>query len=83
MEQIEDILKEIMKFKTKQQFSLDIYFNDLDNTFVVKIHNYNHKEIYNDQGEYVKLTSESTHFRNKNLIDSLIEAFGFCDNCLQ
>ena len=70
MDQIEDLLKETMKFKNKQHFSLDIYYDDLADTFVAKIHNYG-KEL-----------SEKKHFRNSKLVDSLIEAYDYCNNVL-
>lgn len=72
MEQVEKILISINKFKEKYQchFSLDIYYNDVDNTFVCKLHEFSKKDV------------GIKHFRNKKLIDSLLDAYSFCKNYL-
>ena len=62
----EEILKDINQFKKKFQFSLDIYYNDIDSTFVCKVHGY---------GDDL---DENIHFRNKHLVDSLLDAYSFC-----
>ncbi|WP_435415341.1 hypothetical protein [Polaribacter aestuariivivens] len=68
MEQVEQILIAINKYKENQHFSLDIYYDDLGEDFVCKIHNF---------GQNLK---NKIHFRNKKLIDSLIEAHQYCSN---
>lgn len=63
---IEGLLKEVSKFKEcGLHYCLDIYYNDLDETFVVKIHGYDTK------------LKGKRYFRNKQLIDSLLDAYVF------
>ena len=70
------MLVAINKFKENCHFSYDIYFNDLDNTFVVKIKNWGEYKT-NVMGLEVSM---SKHFRNKKLIDSMIDSFAFIKN---
>lgn len=68
MKEFEDILKKIMEFNHKIpffMFSCDIYYNDLDNTFVAKL-------IFHTSD-----TSNSIHFRNKQVQDSLLDAYNY------
>lgn len=65
--EVENLIKEINSHKEYFHFSMDIYYNDLDDTFVVKLHN-----IYP-----MFLGSDSFHFRQKKVIDSLLDAFNF------
>ena len=68
MEQIEGLFKEINRLKEKGHFSLDLYYNDLDDTFVVKIQN-----LFDPEGHNIK----PQHFRNEHLIDSMLDAFNY------
>ncbi len=67
MSHTEYALKKINDLKSVMHFSLDIYYNDIDDTFVVKISNI----ITNvDVDEY-------SHFREKRLCDSLRNAYKY------
>ena len=39
MEEVENFFKRINELKVSNHFSLDIYYNDVDDTFVVKLSN--------------------------------------------
>jgi len=45
---------------------MDVYFNDLDNTFVVKLSLICFKQKHSD-----------VHFRNSRLIDSMLDAYNY------
>lgn len=68
MNEIEQLLIQINEYKKKQHFSCDIYFNDLDETFVCKVHSF---------GNELK---SFKHFRNKHLVDSLLDAYEYIRN---
>lgn len=86
MEGIEVLLKKIMAQKESfGEFSLDVYYNDLDDTFVAKISKPNFEEI-KDASQLLNELLENRkdnshikvyHFRNKNLSDCLLDAFNF------
>lgn len=67
MKEIEGLFKEINKIKSYYHFSMDIYYNDLDNTFVVKLSLI--------KGDFSK--NGVKHFRQKNLINSMLDAYNF------
>ena len=62
---IECLLKSINEFKSNFHFSLDIYYNDMDDTFVAKVSNFGNQ------------MNERKHFRNKKLGDSLLKSHDF------
>lgn len=64
MEVLEGLFKKINKLKIYVHFSMDLYFNDLDGTFVVKLSN-----IISDK-RYPNI-----HFRNHKIIDSMLDAY--------
>ena len=66
MEEMEVFFKKINLLKEYGHFSLDVYFNDIDDTFVVKL-----QSIIFDKEYPIK------HFRNAKLIDSMIGAYNY------
>lgn len=64
MNELENLIKEINRFKAKFHFSMDFYYNDTDDTFVVRL----------SQIDYKK---EVKHFRNKKAVDSYFNAYKY------
>lgn len=73
MEEVETLIKQINTLKHFGHFSLDIYYNDIDDTFVVKIQN-----IITNKKQY-----PTKHFRNKKLIDSLLDSYNYLKSILK
>tara|TARA_R110000851_G_scaffold16456_1_gene53612 strand:- start:340 stop:558 length:219 start_codon:yes stop_codon:yes gene_type:complete len=67
MNEVENLFKKINEIKSHFHFSMDIYYNDLDNTFVVK--------LLLIKYDFEK--SGTKHFRNFKLIDSMLDAYIF------
>lgn len=65
MNTVESIFKTINKMKEKLHFSMDLYYNDIDDTFVVKL-----QTIIGCGKQYPVV-----HFRNPGMVESLLEAY--------
>lgn len=66
MEDVEGLFKKINTIKAFGHFSMDVYFNDLDETFVVKLSLIFFKRAY-----------PTVHFRNAKLVDSMLDAYNY------
>ena len=63
---VEGLFRKISGLKQYGHFSLDIYYNDLDNTFVAKLSRIIFDKSYSD-----------IHFRNVELFDSMLDAYNY------